>query len=228
MGLPTAIPSAGRSGAPPLRVPPVRRGVVAAVGLAVLTTLIVSLSPALAATLQLDRERFLAGEAWRLVTCHLTHWNAEHLAFDLFAFALLFWLCLERSAARTMAALASAAVIVPTVTLIAHPELQTYRGLSGLDSALGILLCVLVWREGRRDRRALLAAAAAVALLAFVAKIVFELTTGTAAFADSGDFFPVPVAHAVGAVLGALAGSLMTRRAGRSTRRRDERLGSVR
>jgi len=206
MSLSTAIPSAGRSGAPPLRF---HRGAV--VALISLAASLVFLSPGVTATLQLERERLLAGELWRLVTCHMTHWTGEHLAFDLFAFALLLWLCLQRSVARTAVTLAAAAVAVPLTVLAAHPELTLYRGLSGLDSALFVLLGTLLLREGLRTRRTALTLTAALALVAFAAKVVFELTTGGAVFAASGGFVPVPVAHVAGALVGAAAGVRLPR-----------------
>ena len=44
-------------------------------------------------------------------------------------------------------------------------------------------------------------------VLAFAAKLVFELTTGSAVFVDGSDgFTPVPLAHAAGALIGAAVG----------------------
>jgi len=198
------IRRAGRSGAPPSRMSRPETCAGALIALVIFATSLVFLSPGLTATLQLERERLLSGEIWRLVACHFTHFTAEHLVFDLFAFALLLWLCLQRSARRTLAALAGAAVVVPAVVLVVHPGMLVYRGLSGLDSALFVLLGVLLLRNGRRTKKPLLTLTAATALVGFAAKVVFEIATGGAFFAASGGFVPVPVAHIAGAVVGAL------------------------
>ena len=193
--------SAGRFGAPPLRA---ARALV--VALTIVASACIFASPTLTDALQLDRDRLAAGELWRVLTSHVTHWTAEHLAFDLFAFALLLWLCLERAVLRTVATLGAAAVVIPTTVLIAHPDMQFYRGLSGLDSALFVLLGTLLLREGVRDQRPGLTLVATLALVAFAAKTAFEIATGGAVFAASGGFVPVPIAHVAGALVGVIAG----------------------
>ncbi len=195
--------SAGRLGAPPLRA--VRALIVA---LTILATACIFASPQLTGALQLDRDRLASGELWRVLTGHVTHWTAEHLAFDVLAFALLLWLCLERTVLRTLATLGAAAVVIPITVLIAHPDMQFYRGLSGLDSALFVLLGALLLREGIQEQRRGLTLIAALALVAFAAKSAFEIATGDAVFAASGGFVPVPIAHVAGALVGLIAGLL--------------------
>ena len=98
-----------------------------------------------------------------------------------------------------------AALLIPAAVWLACPELQTYRGLSGIDSALLALLAVGVLRDALRPggRRAVAVACAAV-MLGFGAKLAYELATGAALFVDAeaAGFVPVPVAHAVGAAVG--------------------------
>jgi hypothetical protein len=43
--------------------------------------------------LQFDRTSLAAGEVWRLATEHVTHWNAEHLQWDLLMFIVLGGAC---------------------------------------------------------------------------------------------------------------------------------------
>ena len=46
------------------------------------------------------RRALQAGEIWRLATCHLTHWNAEHLQWDLLMFVVLGAVCELRNPRR--------------------------------------------------------------------------------------------------------------------------------
>src|SRR5689334_9624999 len=58
---------------------------------------IVWLAPAgVAEALQFDRARIASGELWRLVTCHWTHWDADHLAWDVATFVALGVACERR------------------------------------------------------------------------------------------------------------------------------------
>ena len=55
--------------------------------------------PGWSAGLGYDRDAVAAGQLWRLLTGHWTHWSAEHLSWNLLVFALLgvFW---ERTGER--------------------------------------------------------------------------------------------------------------------------------
>jgi len=166
-------------------------------------------TPALATMLQLDRAALAQGEFWRVATGHLTHWTASHLAWDLAAFALLGTL-LERASRRLLVAtlLASAVAISAAVWLFA-PELATYRGLSGIDAALFAAVATRACLIAARDRRWLAATWPAIGALAFVAKVAVESTSATTLFvAPDAAFVPVPLAHGVGAAIGALVAGL--------------------
>jgi hypothetical protein len=90
---------------------------------------------------------------------------------------------------------------------VAAAELQTYRGLSGLDSALYVTAAVnartTLWSQQQRPW----AVAAFVSIAALGAKVAYELTTGQTLFVDAASegFVPVPLAHAAGAIAGLLA-----------------------
>lgn len=161
--------------------------------------------PAATAQLEYDRERIAAGETWRLVTCHWTHWTWNQTLLDLAGFAVPLLLCLGASRRRTGWALGASCVAIPSAVWIGLPEMVRYRGLSGLDSALFVLLGLLLLKRPavRRDPR--LAWAVGLALTCFAAKVAFEIASGTTAFADDATFVPVPLAHLVGAACGALA-----------------------
>lgn len=162
----------------------------------------------LATLLQFDRTAIAAGEVWRVVTCHLTHWSLDHLVWDAGAVLVLGLLC-EVPYRRAFAwCLAGSAVLVPLAVGTLIPEMNTYRGLSGIDSALFTLLAVTMLGESLTARRYTWAALSGAVLLAFAAKIGFEYTTGATLFVDSAatNMVPVPLAHVVGGIVGGVCG----------------------
>ena len=151
---------------------------------------------------QYDRAAIAAGQGWRVLTCHWTHWSFDHLAWDVAAFVVLIGLGMRTNGRRVLLTLALAAVAIPLAVAIAMPGMQFYRGLSGLDSALFTVVAIPLMREewsaGRRGAARLIA----VVLVSFALKIVLEGLTGATLFADSSHFVPVPLAHAVGGLCG--------------------------
>jgi len=147
--------------------------------------------------LQFDRAAIGAGEIYRLVTSHWTHWSGDHLLWDVATFLILGIACERRDRARMLATTLLAALVMPAGLLILQPTLQIYRGLSGLDSALFALLCVLIARERS-------VAWMAIPIAAFFIKTMIELSTQSAIFVDtaSAHFTPVPLAHLFGAGIG--------------------------
>lgn len=172
-----------------------------------LISVIIWAAPGTADELQLDTSRVAAGEFWRIVTCHFTHWSASHLLWDWIAFVLLGRLCDRRSPNRLLACLAGAAVAVPLAVGLCRPEM-VYRGLSGLDSALFTLLTILLLREraGRGHPSGMVAPLCM--LLAFTAKVAYEYMSGGAIFVTDADMVPVPLAHVVGGLIGFIAGAI--------------------
>ncbi len=194
---PPAVPRAGLAGRAAGLTPALLLG---------LPALLPLLRPGAARWLEYDRGRIAAGEAWRVVTCHWTHWTADHLLWDLGVFVLLAALCWRLGRARAAAALAAAALLIPLALWTLAPDLGRYRGLSGLDSALFVFLAVTLIRRERSAGRPATAALLAAFLLGFAAKVAFEAATGGALFVDASDaFVPVPLAHLVGGVCGGAA-----------------------
>ncbi|MBN2446911.1 MAG: rhombosortase [Phycisphaerae bacterium] len=145
----------------------------------------------------------LGGQMWRLLTCHWTHWTADHLLWDVAMFAALGVAC-ERLGRRTfVTCLTLAALAIPLALFCFEPAVQIYRGLSGLDAALFALLITRLFQLDLRAghyRRPLILTTMALAL---VAKITWEYTTGTAIFVPTTSTFDVvPLAHVVGAGMG--------------------------
>lgn len=196
---------AGGQGAAPT-VPPAQGSAVRlAVGGAaavVLAAILVQLSPAAQAALELDRDAIAAGQWWRLLACHLVHWGWPHLAADMAAFVTLCWLARDRPRYLWAVAVVSAVVVGLTVHAAAG-DITSYRGMSGVDYAL--LGWVLVasaaraWPAGRTACLCLLAATAG--------KIAWCLATGGAL---PGVGLPdgvavVGIAHAAGLAIGTAA-----------------------
>ena len=152
-----------------------------------------------------DRGRIAGGELWRLITGHWTHWTSQHLGWDVLAFAVLLPLCWIASRRRTCWTLASACVLIPAVIFAALPQLVEYRGLSGLDSALFVMLATTLLRREWNARAWPSTAVFAIALVGFAVKLGFELSTGQAVFVESNGFVPVPLAHIVGGLCGVAA-----------------------
>ncbi len=159
--------------------------------------------PGAATALQFDRGAIAAGGLWRFVTGHWAHWGGDHLAWDLLVFAV-FGALLERRSRRGFAAVvAGAAVAISAAVWLAATELQFYRGLSGIDSALFAAFFAQLLRAAWRERSLLQAVVPVLALVAFVGKSAYELATGATLFvAESSVFTAVPLAHLVGAAVG--------------------------
>jgi len=136
------------------------------------------------------------GAAWRIATCHFTHFTYEQLAWDALVFFVLGIVCERENRGAFRAMLLASVVIVP-IAVLAFSNVTTYRGLSGIDSALfGLLLLT----ESRRSR------IVALCGVAFAAKMIFEMKTGATVFVHSDAFIVVPVAHIAGALVGVIVG----------------------
>ena len=134
------------------------------------------------------------GALWRIATCHFTHFTYEQLAWDALVFLLLAIACERRNRGAFRATLLASVIVVP-IAVLAFSNVTTYRGLSGIDSALFGLLLVSEWRRSRL---------AAFCAVAFAAKMIFEISTGATVFVHSDSFIAVPVAHIAGALVGVI------------------------
>ncbi len=154
--------------------------------------------------LQLSHAGLGAGHAWTLWTSHLAHWSSSHLAWDVLALIVLGVLIERRSRQRMLVALALSAPLIGVGFAMLHPGLSGYRGLSGVDSALFVLLGVTMLGDAWRGECAVPAWAVAAVLAGFVAKVIYELAMHDTLFvaASPDQFVPVPLAHVLGGVTG--------------------------
>lgn len=190
------------------------------------------------AALEYQRAAVLHGELWRLLTCHWVHWSPEHLQWDLVASLGLVVAC-RAHLRQAAAALAASSLAIPLAILVLQPRLATYRGLSGLESALFVQAAVAILLASRvtnradatssaRLRAAVPRLAACAALGGFTVKMLWEATTGGGLFVDTAaaGFQPVPLAHFVGGLCGAAALCWVKRRsAGPPVARSSETFG---
>ena len=161
--------------------------------------------PEVTAALRYERGAVLDGEWWRLLTGHLVHADAAHLAWNLAGAALVWWLFgAEYGRAEWAAILFASAAAIDVAFLGAMPGLDWYVGLSGvLHGCMAAGLAA--WLARARDPLVL-----AVAVL-FAAKLGWEHWQGPLPFTAGTLELPVIVeAHSYGA-LGGLAAALVLR-----------------
>jgi rhomboid family GlyGly-CTERM serine protease len=177
--------------------------------------------PSTVSVLQFDRAALQAGEWWRLVTGHFTHWSVDHLAWDLIVF-IVFGALLEARGRRCfLGVVAGSTFAISAAVWCAAPQLRIYRGFSGIDSALYAAFFAWLLREAYVRRSRIQAIVPALALTGFIGKSAYEILTGSTVFVTSGTtFVPVPLAHLFGAATGvcvALLGSYRYRPAARAS-----------
>jgi rhomboid family GlyGly-CTERM serine protease len=173
-----------------------------------LPVLIFQVAPEMAQNAEYNRAAIDGGQAWRLLTCHLTHCNWEHLFWDAAMFALLGTLCERRDRTGWGVCCLVSALAISCLVWVVQPEILAYRGLSGVDTALFVLLAIDVSarRWAARDWMSLVIIAAL--LIGLIAKTAYEAVTGGTLFVDHAQagFVAVPLAHLAGAATGLVVG----------------------
>jgi rhomboid family GlyGly-CTERM serine protease len=154
-------------------------------------------------------ERGAGGALWRWWTAHLAHFDWNHLAWDLGVFAVLATWLEQRSRRDLVAVLVWSAASISAVVWFGLPELSSYRGLSGIDSALTAAVAVHLIADARTGRDRLLPVGI---LAALASKIAWEFHTGGTLFVTAESYIGVPTAHLVGAVVGGLTAAHGPRR----------------
>lgn len=149
----------------------------------------------------------LQGELWRLFTAHLTHFDFDHLCWDVAALLVLGNLAERDGRRATALALLGAALVIGLGVWLFQPHFSTYRGLSGLDSALYGLVCARLVAAGARARHGFSIVIGGLALAGFALKCGAELTLGETIFTAgaAAGYAPVPLAHVIGLCVGIFA-----------------------
>jgi rhomboid family GlyGly-CTERM serine protease len=158
--------------------------------------------------LEYDRAAIEAGQLWRLLTGHWTHWSPQHLFWDVATFASLGALAERRGRAGFLGCTLAAALAISGGLWLLRPDVVAYRGLSGIDAAMFGAVATGMLRDAARSGRRGAAAVALAALAALGLKLAWELATGSALFVDAGaaGFQSLPLAHAIGACVGVAVG----------------------
>jgi rhomboid family GlyGly-CTERM serine protease len=171
-----------------------------AMGFAVVLVAISLAGPGARAWLRYERAAVLAGEAWRLVTAHVVHADAAHLAWNLAGAALVWWLFADEYTRRgwCVVMLASTAAIDLGFILF-EPQIEWYVGFSGVLH--GCMAAGLVaWLYKARDPLTV------GVTLVFAAKLAWEHFQGPLPFTSVTLSLPVVVeAHSYGAIGGGVA-----------------------
>jgi len=172
------------------------------------TACAVAAVPAASEWLSFDRAAILNGEIWRLVTGHLVHSSLYHLTWNLAGLAGLGWLFGRELGQRFLAVMFGGALMVSGGLILLDPGLELYVGLSGVLNTLLVAGALASWREERAEGSGFYGVACLVLIGLSLAKIVVEAGAGTSLFTDPGRLggFAVPLAHALGALAGALLG----------------------
>ena len=131
---------------------------------------------------------------WRMATCHLVHWSAEHLFYDGICFAIIASML---PAWETLACLAISARVVAIAVTLAYPEMTAYGGLSGVNCALFVVWALHIAKQSKTI--------GGLALAAIIAKTLFEIQAGHTFFVTN-TFIPANMAHVAGIVAGVICG----------------------
>lgn len=176
--------------------------------------------PSLSQQLQLDFNLVQEGEWWRVWTGHMTHYGGGHLFWDLLMFVALGAACEKNHSSRFAPALALMAVGISATIGLCCNEIDTYRGLSGLDTGLFVWFVTDQARRCWRATERLSAAFWLMPCLGLVGKLIFEAVTGQTLFVDSSHFTPLVESHLAGAMIGLLftvGGIIAASRPGRTS-----------
>ena len=142
----------------------------------------------------------------RVVTCHWLHWSADHLIWDLVVFTVLGAMCEWRSFRSYLWTVLLSAIVIPLCVMHWLTQVGSYRGLSGVDTALfGLLISGLLVRSIKeRDWSGMLLSG--LFLIGLSGKITMEMISHTNIFVNDTSFVPVPLAHLVGGIIGVATG----------------------
>lgn len=142
--------------------------------------------------MEFDRSAIIDGRWWRLWTGQFCHWSTLHLAGNLAAIAGLS-LVAGKPIRRWLLLLPVAAPLLSLFLFVTLPELESYRGLSGLVAMLVIGTALEGGTIGR------------ILAMAWIGKLAFDIFTGTPSPLLPDGIVTSWQAHVGGLLLGLLA-----------------------
>jgi rhomboid family GlyGly-CTERM serine protease len=160
--------------------------------------------PAAVAALRYERAAIAAGQWWRLLSCHLVHFDARHLALNLAGLGLLWWLFVADARPRDWLVVAlAAALAVGGGLYLREPGVGWYLGLSGVLHGAWAAAGLFAWRRFRLE--------ALVTLSLLAAKLAAERWLGPLSGALDAALPVIVAAHLDGALGGGLAAAALRR-----------------
>lgn len=146
------------------------------------------------------RQAVLAGQWWRLISCHFVYLNLDHYLLDGAGFLLITYIFRDLLTARLLWIWLAISAPICGLLLLLDPTLVGYVGLSGILHGWLVIALLLGIRE--------MPFLHTVALLAIAAKLIYEQSPGyDAYYLDSVIAAPVyPNAHLYGALIGLAIG----------------------
>jgi len=146
-----------------------------------------------------DRVGIEKGQLWRLFTCHLAHWSASHLIWNLVVLAAIGWGAKNEPSRSLVTATFGALLLIGPALYLCEADMLQYAGLSGVATALFVCFACERMRSAPGER--LLWGAF---LIALCGKIAVEFVNPSPLFATSAaiDLRVAPLAHLVGAAAG--------------------------
>lgn len=174
--------------------------------LVAVAALAVAAMPALHAHAVLDRDAALHGEIWRIFSGHLVHGSASHLLWDVLPLLAIGFLFERPLGSRYWVVLGVSALGISAGLLSLEPGLARYCGLSGTLNGLWVAGALQAVRNERASGGRAMARIYLACVLGDLAKVAFEAFTGTPIFTRTASLgvSPVPLAHALGALAGAI------------------------
>jgi len=167
----------------------------------VLVSILISVSPYLTELFQYDLSAVGQAQFWRLFTGHFTHWNFEHLFWDVLMFAVFGCWCYKENKKAYWGIVLGVPVITSIAIMCLRPEMFYYRGLSGIDTGLFAFTALIILKKARMKHDKLILALSLLMLVLVTGKTVFELITHAAIFVAPEGFIPAPMAHFIGIIL---------------------------
>jgi rhomboid family GlyGly-CTERM serine protease len=153
--------------------------------------------------LRYERDAVAAGQWWRLLSCHLVHFDFRHLALNVAGLVLLWALYVSDARLRDWLVVALVAACAIGLGLFYFdPAVVWYLGLSGVLHGLWAAGGVACWKRWRLE--------SVVTLALLAAKLVFEQVHGALSHELGATLPVITAAHVYGAI-GGLASALALR-----------------
>ena len=167
-----------------------------------LLTLVIGVAPQFAELMQLDFNAVADGQWWRIWTGHLAHFDREHLLWDLVMFIGIAGMCEKTYPAQILPALLLIGGTISCAVGAFVPQVDTYRGLSGIDTALFVWIAGARLLESLKHNNTIVACCWGVPCAGLIFKLVFEATTHQTMFVEAQTFTPLVESHLAGVAVG--------------------------